>query len=106
VTPSGLLARCRALGIDIAAGPGGALVIEASTDPPADLLKALKDHKSAVLGLLITAARPLDEPECWRCLRLTGSAFVCDCPGRRATTASWATTADRSQADPDDNDGF
>jgi hypothetical protein len=47
-----LLARCRALGITLAAGPGGALSWEADTDPPAELLADLSRHKAGLLALL------------------------------------------------------
>jgi hypothetical protein len=56
VTAAGLLARCRALGIALAAGEGGALLWEADADPPADLAEALVRHKADVLALLRTAA--------------------------------------------------
>jgi hypothetical protein len=100
-----LLARCRALGIDLMAGPGGALLWEADADPPADLLADLAAHKAELLDLLLprcpACAGPVDSlGRCWRCCdrpccycgRPTGSAFigcclVCDyrgetgCPG-------------------------
>jgi hypothetical protein len=48
------LARCRALGIDLAAGKGGALLWEwqADADPPAGLLADLARHKARLLALL------------------------------------------------------
>jgi hypothetical protein len=84
-----LLARCRVLGIGLAAGPGGTLVWEADESPPADLLADLANSKATVLATLRattceTCRRPLDDKGCcWRCCdrrcpcgRLTGSAFI------------------------------
>jgi sugar phosphate isomerase/epimerase len=73
MTPAELLARCRALGIDLAAGPGGTLLWEADDEPPADLLADLAARKTELLALLrpsppspalwdaTEAARPLAE---------------------------------------------
>jgi hypothetical protein len=47
-----LLASCRALGIDLAAGPDGTLSWEADSDPPGHLLAGLRQHKSQLLLLL------------------------------------------------------
>lgn len=48
-----LLARCRALGVELGVGSGGAsLLWEAVADPPADLLADLAKNKVAVLALL------------------------------------------------------
>jgi hypothetical protein len=47
-----LLDRCKSLGIDLAAGPAGALVWESDADPPAGLLEALVQHKAGLLSLL------------------------------------------------------
>lgn len=47
-----LLDRCRAVGIDLAAGPGGALLWEADADPPADLLADLAAQKAGLLAVL------------------------------------------------------
>src|SRR5262245_41676649 len=84
-----LLARCRALRIELAAGPDGALVWEADDTPPADLLTDLATNKTAVLDALWgmtcdSCGRPFDaKRRCWRCCdrrcpcgRLTGSAFI------------------------------
>jgi hypothetical protein len=65
MTSAELLARCRALGIDLAVGPGGALLWEADNDPPVDLLADLASNKAAVLAVLWEGAcdpcgRPLD----------------------------------------------
>jgi hypothetical protein len=89
MTPAELLARCRALGIVLAAGPGGALVWEADDDPPADLLEDLANNKAGVLDALRgmtcdSCKRPLDgKGRCWRCCdrrcpcgRQTGSALI------------------------------
>ena len=98
-----LLARCRAAGVELAVGPGGAsLLWEATADPPADLLADLladlAANKADVLaqvrgrfGNCDQCGRPLDDKRrCWRCFwrrcpcgRPTGSAFlqlclVCD----------------------------
>lgn len=98
-----LLARCQAFGIDLSAGPSGALYWEADDDPPAALLADLAEHKAAVLAVLLgmicdSCRQPLDgKGRCWRCCdrrchcgRPTGSAFIelcCICgnndsPGR------------------------
>jgi hypothetical protein len=51
-----LLARCRALGVELGIDPGGAaLVWEADAEPPTDLLADLARHKADLLDLL---ARP------------------------------------------------
>jgi len=87
-----LLARCRALGIELGVGGGGAsLVWEARADPPADLLADLSANKAAVLALVRgphgnchQCGRALDgRRRCWRCCdrlcpcgRPTGSAFI------------------------------
>jgi hypothetical protein len=55
-----LLARCRALAVELTAGPAGTLTWEADADPPADLLEALTEHKGAVLDLLCP---PWDQAE-------------------------------------------
>jgi hypothetical protein len=55
---AGLLNRCRALGIDLVAGPGGALLWEADADPPAELLRDLAEHKPEVLAALGPPAEP------------------------------------------------
>jgi hypothetical protein len=47
-----LLAFCRGLGIDLAAGPGDILIWEADADPTVDLLVALRQHKAELLALL------------------------------------------------------
>jgi hypothetical protein len=52
MTAAELLSRCRALGIDVAEGPGGALLWEADADPPADLLVGLTVSKVDILALL------------------------------------------------------
>jgi hypothetical protein len=56
-----LLARCRALGIDLAPGPDGALLWEADIDPPAELLADLKLCKAELLRLLTRAGAALAE---------------------------------------------
>ncbi|HEV3258703.1 MAG TPA: hypothetical protein VG013_17660 [Gemmataceae bacterium] len=53
-----LLARCRALGIDLSAGPGGALAWESDGDPPADALADLAGHKAELLALLASSTVP------------------------------------------------
>jgi hypothetical protein len=53
-----LLARCRALGIALAAGPDGSLDWEADADPPPGLLQALAEHKGELLALLAMATGP------------------------------------------------
>jgi hypothetical protein len=86
-----LLARCRALGVELGA-VGEALVWEADGDPPAELLAALAANKAAVLasvrgphGNCEHCGRRLDDKRrCWRCCdrlcsvcgRATGSAFI------------------------------
>ena len=52
MTPAELLTRCRARGIDLTAGPGGALLWEADDDPTAGLLEELAEHKAELLVLL------------------------------------------------------
>lgn len=47
-----LLARCRALGIDLTVGPDGTLAWEADDDPPPELMAALSRHKAEVLSLI------------------------------------------------------
>jgi hypothetical protein len=101
MTPAELLDRCRSLGIDLDAGPDGALVWQADDDPPADLLEDLAANKTAVLNALRTmtcesCGRILDDKgRCWRCCdrrcpcgRWTGSAFIrlCFVCGARGTT--------------------
>jgi hypothetical protein len=49
---SELLIRCRALGVDLAAGPDGALSWEADSDPPDGLLADLRRLKPQLLLLL------------------------------------------------------
>jgi hypothetical protein len=87
-----LLARCRALGIELGVGSGGsALVWEAETDPPADVLDGLAANKAELLvlcrgpnGNCHECGRALDHKRrCWRCCdrqcpcgRPTGSAFI------------------------------
>jgi hypothetical protein len=87
-----LLARCRALGVELGTGAGGdSLLWEAHADPPADLLADLAANKAAVLALVRgphgnchQCGRALDDRRrCWRCFdrlcpcgRLTGSAFL------------------------------
>ncbi len=86
-----LLARCRALGIELGVGPGGSLLWEAHADPPAGLLADLAANKAAVLALVRgphgnchQCGRALDSRRrCWRCCdrlcpcgRPTGSAFI------------------------------
>jgi hypothetical protein len=91
-TAADLLARCRALGIELGVVSGGAeLLWEAVDNPPADLLAELATHKAAVLALLRgpfgncdNCGRALaDKRRCWRCRdrqcrcgRSTGSAFI------------------------------
>ena len=86
-----LLARCRALGVELGAA-GESLVWEARFDPPADLLAALAAHKAAVLALIrgphgnceLCGRRLDDRRRCWHCCdrlcsacgRATGSAFI------------------------------
>jgi hypothetical protein len=103
LTAAELLSRCRALGIDLAAGPDGHLCWEADAEPPAELLAALAERKGELLGLLAgptpagpgpapgrcpNCRRPLDaKARCWRCCdracescgRPTGSAFIALC---------------------------
>jgi hypothetical protein len=91
-----LLARCRALGIELGVGSGGtSLLWEADTDPPADLLMGLAANKADVLPLIRgpfgncdQCGRAFDHKRrCWRCCdRLcvdcggwTGSAFIQRC---------------------------
>ena len=92
MSPAELLARCRALGIELGDGTGGAsLLWEAHADPPAELLAELAANKSAVLALVRgprgncrQCGRALDDRRrCWRCCdrlcpcgRPTGSAFI------------------------------
>jgi hypothetical protein len=54
-----LLARCRALGIDLTLGPDGTLVWEADADPPAEVLATLAEHKAEVLTFLAAQAGAL-----------------------------------------------
>jgi hypothetical protein len=56
MTTRDLLARCRTLGIALAAASDGALTWEADTDPPAELLAELREHKAELLALLSTPA--------------------------------------------------
>jgi len=58
MTPAELLDRCRALGIDLATGPRGALLWEADDDPPASLLQELAEHKTELLSMLTTWPDP------------------------------------------------
>jgi hypothetical protein len=91
-----LLARCRAAGVALGVGSGGAsLRWEAVADPPADLLADLAAHKADILALIRgrfgncdQCGRALDAQRCcWRCCerpcvdcgRPTGSAFVMRC---------------------------
>jgi hypothetical protein len=99
-----LLARCRALGVELGAVSGGtALSWEAAVDPPADLLAALTANKAELLALVRgphgncdQCGRPLDaKRRCWRCHdrlcacgRPTGSAFIelcCICGNKDPT---------------------
>ena len=91
-TAADLLGRCRALGIELGVGSGGAsLLWEARADPPAGLLADLAANKAAVLALVRgphgnchQCGRALDgRRRCWRCCdrlcpcgRPTGSAFI------------------------------
>jgi hypothetical protein len=52
MTAGELLTCCRALGVDLAPGTGGALTWQADTDPPAGLLAEPLAHKGDVLRLL------------------------------------------------------
>jgi hypothetical protein len=68
VTAADLLARCRALGLDLSAGPDSGLNWEADTDPPAELLADLAGSKAELLALLRAAevqtpAPPWDQAE-------------------------------------------
>jgi hypothetical protein len=91
-----LLARCRALGIELGVASGGrTLLWEADTDPPADLLAGLAANKASVLALVRGphgncdhCGRPFDVKRCcWRCCDRvcvdcdgwTGSAFIQRC---------------------------
>ncbi|HKI35423.1 MAG TPA: hypothetical protein VKA46_26425 [Gemmataceae bacterium] len=91
-----LLARCRALGIELGAGSGGAsLLWEADAEPPADLLADLAANKADVLALIRGACGNCDrcghalddKRRCWRCCdrvcvdcgNWTGSAFIQRC---------------------------
>jgi hypothetical protein len=91
-----LLARCRAAGVELGVGSGGAsLLWEAAADPPAELLANLAANKADVLTLLRSpfgncdqCGRPLDaRRRCWRCCdgpcvdcgRPTGSAYIARC---------------------------
>jgi hypothetical protein len=89
-----LLARCRAAGVELGAGAGGALIWEADADLPAGLLVELAAHKAALLALVRgpfgncdQCGRPLDpKRRCWHCCerlcacgRWTGSAFLAVC---------------------------
>jgi hypothetical protein len=89
-----LLARCRSAGIELGAGPGGALIWEADGDLPSGLLAELAAHKAGLLALVRgpfgncdQCGRPLDaKRRCWRCCdrhcacgRWTGSAFIGVC---------------------------
>ena len=88
-----LLARCRAVGVELGVGSGGAsLLWEADANPPAELLADLAANKADVLALIRgpfgncdQCGRPLDGKRCcWRCCdrlcsacgRATGSAFI------------------------------
>jgi hypothetical protein len=59
---TGLLARCRAQGIELSAGPGGALAWEADSALPADVAEGLARHKADVLALLAAENRPRQGP--------------------------------------------
>jgi len=91
-----LLARCRAAGVELGVGSGGAsLLWQAAADPPAELLADLATNKAAVLALVRgpngtcqLCGRPLDDKRrCWGCCdrpcvdcgRLTGNAFIARC---------------------------
>jgi len=52
VSAADLLTHCHTLGIDLAAGEGGALLWDSDADPPAELLAALAEHKAELLILL------------------------------------------------------
>jgi hypothetical protein len=89
-----LVARCRALDMELGIGSGGArLVWEAAADPPADLLAALAANKPDVLALVRSpnghcplCGFALDaKRRCWRraccvrvcpCGRMTSTAFI------------------------------
>jgi hypothetical protein len=91
-----LLARCRAAGVELGVGSGGAsLLWEAEADPPAELLAELAANKAVLLALIRgpfgncdQCGRSLDDKRrCWRCCdrpcadcgRPTGSAFIARC---------------------------
>lgn len=91
-----LLALCRAAGVELGVGSGGAsLVWEAAADPPTELLADLAANKADVLaairgpfGNCDHCGRRLDaKRRCWRCCdrpcvecgRPTGSAFIQRC---------------------------
>jgi hypothetical protein len=95
-TAAELVARCRALGIELGVICGGAtLVWESRSDPPTDLIADLSRHKAEVLALVRSlhgncdeCGRALDEKKCcWPCHnrvcvdcgRWTGSAFIQRC---------------------------
>ena len=55
-----LLARCRALGVELGVNSGGtSLLWEAAADPPADLLAELAANKADVLALIRGPVREL-----------------------------------------------
>jgi hypothetical protein len=58
MTSADLLARCRAFGIALTAGPDGSLYWEADAHPPAGLLEALAGRKAELLERLTTWPDP------------------------------------------------
>jgi hypothetical protein len=107
VTVQGLLADCRACGVDLAAD-GARLRWRSQSAPPRGLLARLRDHKAEVLVALRSAQCPKcgqptdDHRRCWQCCdrpcddcgRPTGSALIrrcCACGSRfNGNTGGWA----------------
>ena len=93
MTAEGLLADCRARGIELIA-VGDRLRWRSRARLPPELLARLRDHKAVLLAALRpracrTCGSPTDDRRrCWRCCdrpcvdcgRPTGSAFIQRCP--------------------------
>jgi hypothetical protein len=56
MTVTELICRCRALGIDLTANADGNLDWESDSDPPAEILKALAEHKGELWRILASHA--------------------------------------------------
>ncbi len=67
-----LLVRCHQCGIELTIGATGKIVWESDSEPPADLLGALRMHKPDILRVLSNPRAPVTSFAGWACVRTRG----------------------------------